>query len=176
MAAGGFPVYRQFPIADRYFCSVLGQIDDTPPALTDYPPNGTIFDRLDAHGITWKNYYGSTSSPELFPPLYVKGLAAGKVVKIAEFFTDAAAGALPNYTLAEPDYGSQSEENPQNIAVGEEFAAQVVNAVINGPAWDRTALLLTPTRHRCSTCSTCAGRRSTRPRSRSRSRSPTLRR
>jgi len=158
-----YSVYRQFPIADRYFCSVpgqtypnrryllgatsLGQIDDTPPALTDYPPNGTIFDRLDAHGITWKNYYSSTSSLELFPPLYIKGLAAGKVVKIAGFFTDAAAGTLPGYTLVEPDYGNQSEENPQNIAVGEEFAAQVINAVINGPAWDRTALLLTYDEH-----------------------------
>ena len=158
-----YSVYRQFPIADRYFCSVLGQtfpnrryllgatslgqIDDTLPALTDYPPNGTIFDRLDAHGITWKDYYSSTSSLELFPPLYVKGLAAGKVVKIAEFFTDAAAGTLPDYTLVEPDYGNQSEENPQNIAVGEEFAAQVINAVINGPAWDKTALLLTYDEH-----------------------------
>jgi phospholipase C len=53
-----------FPIADRYFCSVLGQtypnrrylmaatsigqVDDTLPALTDYPAGGTIFDRLDA--------------------------------------------------------------------------------------------------------------------------------
>src|SRR5215469_15476131 len=158
-----YSVYQHFPIADRYFCSVLGQtfpnrryllaatsigqIDDTTPALTDYPANGTIFDELDAHGITWKNYYSSTSSLELFPPLYVKGLAAGKVVKIAEFFTDAAAGTLPNYTLVEPDYGNQSEENPQNIAVGEEFAAQVINAVIDGPAWDRTALLLTYDEH-----------------------------
>jgi phospholipase C len=45
-------VYRHFPIADRYFCSVLGQIDDLGVSLTDYPANGTIFDQLDAHGIT----------------------------------------------------------------------------------------------------------------------------
>jgi phospholipase C len=67
-----YSVYRQFPIADRYFCSVLGQtfpnrryllaatsigqIDDFAPALTDYPANGTIFDQFDAHGITWMDY------------------------------------------------------------------------------------------------------------------------
>ncbi len=67
-----YSLYRHFPIADRYFCSVLGQtfpnrryllaatsigqIDDTTPALTDYPANGTIFDELDKHGITWKDY------------------------------------------------------------------------------------------------------------------------
>ena len=161
-----YSLYRHFPIADRYFCSVLGQtfpnrryllaatsigqIDDTTPALTDYPANGTIFDELDKHGITWKDYTSSavptSSSLALFPQLYLKN-AATKIVLNTEFFTDAAAGTLPNYCLVEPDYGHQSEENPQNIAVGEEFAASVVNAVINGPAWDRTALLLTYDEH-----------------------------
>ena len=157
-----YSVYRQFPIADRYFCSVLGQtypnrryllaatsigqIDDTTPAATDYPAHGTIFDELDAHGITWKDYFSTTASTELFPPLYVKN-AGTKIVPIAGFFTDAGAGTLPGYSLVEPDYGHQSEENPQNIAVGEEFAASVINAVINGPAWDRTALLLTYDEH-----------------------------
>ena len=157
-----YSVYRHFPIADRYFCSVLGQtypnrryllaatsigqIDDTTPAVTDYPANGTIFDELDAHGISWKDYFSTTPSAELFPPLYLKN-AGTKVVPIADFFTDTAAGTLPGYSLVEPDYGHQSEENPQNIAVGEEFAASVINAVINGPAWDRTALLFTYDEH-----------------------------
>jgi phospholipase C len=155
-------VYRHFPIADRYFCSVLGQtfpnrryllaatsigqIDDFPPAPTDYPAGGTIFDQFDAHGITWKDYYTTTPSLELFPPLYVKN-AGKKIVPIADFFADAKAGTLPGYSLVEPDYGQQSEENAQNIAVGEEFAASVINAVINGPAWDRTALVLTYDEH-----------------------------
>src|SRR5262249_10578728 len=41
----------------------------------------------------------------------------------------------------------QSEENPQNIAVGEAFAAQVINAVMAGPAWDRTLLVWTFDEH-----------------------------
>jgi phospholipase C len=60
------------------------------------------------------------------------------VVPIAQFYTDAAAGTLPGVCLVEPNYGTQSEENPQNVAVGEQFAAGVVNAVMSGPAWDRT--------------------------------------
>ncbi len=155
-------LYRHFPVADRYFCSVLGQtypnrryllaatsigqVNDTLPNLTDYPANGTIFDQLDAHGITWKDYFSTLPSVELFPPLYLKNNGT-KVVPIADFFTDAAAGTLPGYSLVEPDYGTQSEENPQNIAVGEEFAASVINALINGPAWDRTLLLLTYDEH-----------------------------
>src|SRR5487761_1844838 len=104
-----------FPIADRYFSSVLGQtypnrryllaatpigqVDDTTPGLTDYPANGTIFDQFDAHGITWKDYYTTLPSVLLYPPLYQKSLA--KVVPVAGFFTDAAAGTLPGYCLVE---------------------------------------------------------------------------
>ena len=113
----------------------IGQIDDTTPGLTDYPANGTIFDELDAQGITWKNYFSTASSLELFPPLYIKNDGT-KILPITDFFSDAAAGTLPNYCLVEPDYEHQSEENPQNIAVGEEFAASVVNAVIDGPGGD----------------------------------------
>src|SRR5215469_3714052 len=141
-----------FPIADRYFCSVLGQtfpnrrylisatsigqVNDTLPALTDYPAGGTIFDQLNAHSISWKDYFTTLPSVELYPPLYLKNTA--NVVPITEFFTDAAAGTLPSYCLVEPNYGTQSEENPQNIALGEAYAASVVQAVMNGPSWDKT--------------------------------------
>jgi phospholipase C len=154
-----------FPIADRYFCSVLGQtypnrryligatsigqVNDTQPALTDYPANGTIFDRLNAHGITWKDYYtsflseGGTTLPAatvlLYPPAYFNN--PGKTVPTTQFFTDAAAGNLPNYCIVEPDYNVASEEDPQNIAKGEQFAAQVINAVMSGPGWDKTLLI-----------------------------------
>jgi phospholipase C len=157
-----YSLFRQFPIADRYFCSVLGQtypnrryllaatsigqVNDTLPSLTDYPANGTIYDRLDAHGITWKDYFSTLPTVELYPKLYLDNKGK-KVVPIADFFADAAAGKLPNYSLVEPNYGTQSEEDPQNVAVGEEFAARVVNAVINGPAWDRTVLVLTYDEH-----------------------------
>ncbi len=160
-----------FPIADRYFCSLLGQtfpnrrylvaatsigqVNDTLPGLTDYPANGTIFDRLDKHGITWKDYYSSTlvlagstvpaASVLLYPPLFFNNPA--KVVPVTQFFSDAAAGTLPNYSLVEPDYNTQSEEDPQNVARGEAFAASVVKAVMTGPAWDRTLLIWTFDEH-----------------------------
>jgi len=46
-----------------------------------------------------------------------------------------------------PQYGTADEENPQNIARGEAFAAQVINAVMAGPAWDRTLLVWTFDEH-----------------------------
>jgi phospholipase C len=157
-----YSLARLFPISDRYHCSVLGQtypnrryllaatsigqIDDTLPNVTDYPANGTIFDQLDAHKITWKDYYTTLPSVELYPKLYLNNKGT-KVVPIADFFTDAAAGKLPGYCLVEPDYGTQSEEDPQNIAVGEAFAAKVVNAVMSGPGWGKTLLIWTYDEH-----------------------------
>ena len=62
-------------VADRWFCSVLAQTypnrrfliagtaaghrqhERRRRCIAPPPPNGTIFDRLDAHGITWRNYY-----------------------------------------------------------------------------------------------------------------------
>jgi phospholipase C len=149
---------RTFPIADRYFCSLLGQtypnrryliaatsigqIDDTTPGLTDYPKNGTIFDALDAAGITWKDYYSSTlqldgstlpaATALLYPPAFFKNPA--KILPVTGFFF-------------EPDYGVQSEENPQNVAAGEAFVASVVNAVMSGPKWPQTLLIWTYDEH-----------------------------
>ena len=151
-----------FPIADRYFCSVLGQtypnrrylisatsigqVNDTLPAATDYPAHGTIFDAVATAGVSWRDYYTDLATVELYPELYLKNLGTN-VLPIADFFTDAAAGTLPGLCLVEPSYETQSEENPQNIAVGEAFAAQVVNAVMTGPAWGRTLLIWTYDEH-----------------------------
>ena len=157
-----YSLARAFPIADRYFSSLLGQtypnrrylisatslgmINDTIPALTDYPPNGTIFDKLDEAGVTWKDYFSTQPTTELYPPLYLTN-AGTKIVPIADFFADAAAGTLPSFSLVEPNYASQSEEDPQNIACGEQFAAAIVNAVMAGLGWGSTLLVWTYDEH-----------------------------
>jgi phospholipase C len=84
-------------------------------------------------------------SVDLFPPLLVK--YPSKIAPISEFFTAAKAGTLPGYCLVEPNYGSTSEEDPQNIASGEQFAASVVSAVMQGPGWKNTLLIWTYDEH-----------------------------
>ena len=64
-----------------------------------------------------------------------------------QFFADAAAGTLPAVSIVDPDFGLYSEENPQDIAHGEAFAAAVVNAVMHGPAWESTLLVWTYDEH-----------------------------
>jgi phospholipase C len=159
-----------FPIGDRYFCSVLGQtypnrrflisatslgmVNDTVPSLTQYPKNGTIFDKLDAVSVSWKDYISGTSiiasTLGLYPRLYAEnagknivpiGAPATSATAATGFYADAANGTLPSFSLVEPDYDVTSEENPQNIAAGEEFAASVINAVMSGPSWGSTLLI-----------------------------------
>ena len=157
---GTLPFYyglaSTFPVCDRWFASVMAQtypnrhfelagtagglVSDPLPTLSDPPPaNGTIFDRLDHYGVSWKNYYADVPEVLLFP--YVFNRDPTKVAKIAQFPIDAAAGALPAVTfISPPAVGEGSEENG-DIQVGETYVASAVNAVLQGPGWPQTVLL-----------------------------------
>ena len=134
-----------FPIADRYFCSVLGptfpnrrylmaatsmgMINDTVPNPFHYPAGGTIFDRLHNAGVSFADYYSPldsflpTPTMGLFPKLLVR--YHGQIQHISSFFTAAKKGTLPGFCIVEPDYGKNSEEDPQNIASGEQAPANL---------------------------------------------------
>ena len=150
-----------FPIADRYFCSVLGQtfpnrrylmaatslgmVNDGVPDPLQYPANGTIFDRLHKIGVSFADYYQRlvsvlpTPTMALFPELLVK--YPGHLHDTDDFFDAAKAGTLPGFCLVEPNYLKDSEEDPENIAYGEQFAASVIDAVMAGPGWKNTLLI-----------------------------------
>jgi phospholipase C len=145
---------RQFPIGDRYFSSVMAQTypnrrfliagtalgnirtDSSGISKVD-APNGTIFDRLNEHGISWKDYYPDLPTCALFEPVFFNNPT--KAVHVSEFFVDAASGSLPAFSLVDP-YTNFSEEDG-DITVGEGYAALVIDAVIKGPAWEKTALI-----------------------------------
>lgn len=143
-----------FPIGDRYFSSVMAQTYPNRRFLiagtalgnirTDVSgiskvdaPNGTIFDRLNEYGISWKDYYPDLPTCALFEPVFFNNPT--KAVHVSRFFVDAASGALPAFSLVDP-YTSFSEEDG-DITVGEGYAALVINAVLQGPAWEKTALV-----------------------------------
>jgi phospholipase C len=75
--------------------------------------------------------------------LYALGLlrTLGHIRHIDRFFADAARGRLPAVSIVDPDFATGSEENPQDIQIGESFAADVINAVMESPAWPHTLLL-----------------------------------
>src|SRR5260370_23013122 len=187
---------RTFPLATRWFSSCLGPtfpnrrfliagtahglIDDLPFGMADYPPAGTIFDLLSAHGISWANYHHVSAIrvnwrrlsrglglnflrvlaalvasifPQLIPAVESKlqttaaldplGFlrSVNHLRPIGQFWQAARTGKLPAVSIVDPDFGRCSEENPQDIQVGEGFAAKVINAVMNGRGWPKTLLI-----------------------------------
>jgi phospholipase C len=165
-----YSLASSFPIADRWFCSVLGQTDPnrrylisgtsggmtddigipSQAALLTEQVNGTIFQRLTTYGIDWANYataFPLGATPELYP-INDTGLESGSNLRsFDQFFTDAAAGTLPSFSFLDEDYSTQSQENPQNIVVGEAMMAQVVHALGVGPGWAKSLLVLTYDEH-----------------------------
>jgi phospholipase C len=168
-----YDLATRFPIGDRWFCSVLGQTDPNrryliaatsvgmtddigespgnfvPDASLPAPANGTIFDRLTAAGISWTDYnesFPEGATMELFPTDDT-AFAETNSKPMAQFFTDAQAGTLPSFSLLDPNYDTQSQENPQNIVVGEAFMSQVVQALGSSPLWRSTLLILTYDEH-----------------------------
>jgi len=117
----------------------LGLIDDSFPA--QLPPNGVIFGQFNRHGITWRDYYSTLPTLGVFFPLMSDEAYASGLAPIERFYADAAAGTLPAFSLVEPDYGKQSEEDPQDVQFGDQFLGTVVNAVMAGPRWQSTMLV-----------------------------------
>ena len=172
-----YSLVEHFPIGERYFSSVLGQtfpnrcylfsgtssgtINDTiAPAP---PPNGTIWDRLDAHNIDWGVYYQPPSYPsfELVPGSETPARMATRVHTFGQFLADVAGGRLKQFTFLDPNYGTTSEENPQDIQLGERYLAQVVNALMRAKTWKNTVAdhQLRRARRLLRPCATAAGDR-----------------
>jgi len=157
-----YSLVKQFPIGQRYFSSVLAQtypnrrflftgtasglVATNSQTFQTPAANGTFFDRLDDHKIEWANYYQNAASALIVPGFFTPARKP-RIKKMDAFYTDAAAGRLPAFTMLDPQYSTTSEENPQDIQVGEEFVARVVKALMHAPTWKNTALFITYDEH-----------------------------
>jgi phospholipase C len=166
-----YALASEFPVGDRWFCSMLGQTDPnrrflfaaTSMGMTDdipdssqlppfvlSPPNGTIFNSLTSHGISWTNYSEVVTtlneSMNLYPVPDGK-YDSTNVKSTAQFVSDAKAGKLPSFTFIDPNYDTTSQENPQNISLGETFVQMVVEAIGSSPQWRKTVLIITYDEH-----------------------------
>jgi len=160
-----YKLYRAFATGDHYFCSALtqtfpnreyllagtsgGHIRNDFPTASEFPEQ--IFSRMDAAGVDWKVYYQQFAYANLFFS-YVRNNDAAKIRPIAEYFSDAAAGTLPQVAFVDQTaLGSKNVENdehpPANVQVGENFAASVINALMTSPNWPRSALFHTYDEH-----------------------------
>jgi phospholipase C len=148
---------RQYTNYDRYFCSLLGPTwpnryykwsAQSGGFKTNASQRGgnqweTIFDRALAHGLTIGYYYSDLPFAALFGPR-----VASWIAPIEFYYSDAAAGNLPNISIVDPPFkdgsggdGLSADEHPLgDVRLGQAFQADVVNAFVNSPNYRRGAL------------------------------------
>jgi phospholipase C len=149
-----------FTLYDRYFASILGPTYPNRHYMwsaqcggqkTNLIPSGTlgnkwetIFDRATALGIS-VGYYASDVP---FAALY--GARALPWIKtIPQYYTDAAAGTLPNICFVDPDFGGENidgisgDEHPHgDIRIGQAFMADITHAFMSSPQWHTGAMFI----------------------------------
>jgi phospholipase C len=156
-----YALASNYAISDRKFCSVMGQtmpnrrfyfagtcsgyVNDDDAALLVDAANGTIFDRFNAARTPWQLFTDGTPTPDYFPSF--RSAEQAHCSGINEFFSAAAAGTLPRVTYVEANGNYQSEENPQDIAYGENFLQAVADACQKSPQWEKLALIITYDEH-----------------------------
>ena len=155
---------RAFTLYDRWFCSIMastypnrhyqwgaqngGQKKNVLPPQSDTPagfPWETIFDRALSRGVS-ATYFNSDLP---FAALYgQRGISWTK--PIAQFYTQAAEGTLPNICFVDPPFkdggggdGISADEHPHgDIRLGQAFMSDVVHAFMESPHYKRGALFV----------------------------------
>ena len=158
-----YALAQAFAVSDRHFASVqantwtnrmyymagtsFGVISNT------FPPDqrgsdGTLapnlFTRLEDAHVTWGFYVQDLPTLAILFATYAK--YSLRVYPYAQFFTDAAAGTLPQVTFVEgTDMAggvSPDEDPPADMQVGQQMVSQIVSAVTSSPLWPHSALFL----------------------------------
>ena len=108
----------------------------------------TIFQLMDENHITWKIYL--TGNNTYYSYFIYSNTHKTNVVPLNEYFTDVQNGTLPQVAYIETGIEvngvsrSSVDEHPlNNIQRGAQFAARLVNALMNSPSWKDTAFILT---------------------------------
>jgi len=102
----------------------------------------TIWDRLGEKGRSRRYYFSDVPFLALWGPKYLPITRP-----IANFFTDAAAGRLPNVAYVDPRFldegsGTSRDDHPHaDIRYGEAFMNRIYRAVTRSPNWSRTILI-----------------------------------
>jgi phospholipase C len=192
-----YSLARTFTLANRWFCSVPGPTypnrrfllagtafggtatsqDELLAAFEHPPPNGTVFDLLSRHDVSWTNYFSDVPMTMMMPRSIIDHFDHHAL--IGRFFEDCRAGSLPAVSFVDPRIGvlskigspiatlpflfrealarigadlassdsAETQEDPQDMYYGEAWAHSVIEAVLQSPKWPRTLLIYTYDEH-----------------------------
>jgi phospholipase C len=127
----------------------------------------TIFQELEAAGVTWKIYVNtqntscsSNPTPQCLLTLsYVENFQWGQTIPstypqnittMSQYFSDVSNGTLPQVAIIEPasaagldEHGSDSDQYPINIQLGAKYVSSLINALMKSVSWKDSAFILT---------------------------------
>lgn len=145
---------RQFVISG----TAHGEQDDEVPRGGF--PQKTIYRLLEENGKTWKLYYEDSLAWAIFNADLRRPEAKQNIRPMSEFYTDAAAGTLPNFAFIEPriaasknashlpSLGLMNHQHPTaSVREGERLMKNVYEGLRSGPKWNSTLFVLTYDEH-----------------------------
>jgi phospholipase C len=175
----------QFGTSDRWFAPVMSRTQPNRHYLIAATSQGyayplgtnskdqslltakTIFQELQAAGISWKIYVNPENTPCASNPTpqclltqsYIQDFQWGQtipanypnnLVPISQYFTDVKNGTLPQVAMIEPasaagldEHGSDSDQYPINIQLGAQYVSSLINALMTSKSWKDSAFILT---------------------------------
>ena len=158
--ADDLPFYKgvaaNWTVCDRYFSGILSSTypnrfymhsgaTDRLTNTTDISSLPTIWDRLEAKGITGNYYFNDLPLLALWGQKY---LAKGTALPVATFLAQAASGTLPAVSYVEPRFlgeGNQvaNDDHPSSdVRDGQLYLNTVYEALKASPNWERTLLIV----------------------------------
>jgi phospholipase C len=150
----------QFAISDRMFASIpastlvnrwylmaassFGRVGPPLRGCSRQLGAKTIFDVCESAGISWKIYVKGDFTYYAWFSGYNKHKGTSRIVNADQFLDDAASGKLPQVAMIESGVDTGLDEHPKNdIQEGARYMRQLFNAAMKGPAWPKTAMILT---------------------------------
>jgi len=117
------------------------------PSPVPYVP--TIMDSLEAKGLSWNIFapgtHGGTGYGWAICPTFYECLGSGQLTHVrspTRFADVALAGKLPALSIVIP-LDQDSQHNSRSLIQGDNWIAQSVQAVMDGPDWASTAIFVT---------------------------------
>lgn len=164
---------RDFMICDRWFASHPGptfcnrfyeltgrlstddkgfwEFDNSGPLRMSFTP--TIFDHLTDGGVSWKYFEHHYCYLRLFQKYTFdfQNIVAFDD-PVAGFEAAARDGSLPSVTFVDPHFielppGANCDGAPADVKAGQALVRRVVEAVVGGPKWDKTLLIIVYDEH-----------------------------
>ena len=173
---GDLPYYyfmaSSFSTSDRWFSPVMSRTQPNrmymlaatsaghvyPLAPNEAPLAAqTIFDLLQAAGISWKVYVTDLDHGQVFiqdSALNMFATAAKypqNIVPVSQYLTDVANGTLPSVAYIDAGLNSGLDEHPgvddsepgASIQTGAQYVSTLINALMQSPSWKDSVFILT---------------------------------